>query len=313
MAKGFTEEFVQINGLTQYFLHIANESKDVAIMLHGGPGIPNSFAAYYHQPYLDFCNVVYYDQRGAGKTQQKSKTKPEDISLDFLVEDLKHTIQYVKEKYNSDRVFLIGHSAGSMLGTQYIIKYPQDVAGYIGFGQMVDSLAAEKTWFPHLKEAVLNSGNKKDIKKVQKVSEDFPDLPLDEYVAVTILLTQLEMKYGYKVNDAVEIYRKSPIMTFADGVQMVQMGAGGKIAKKLLGEVIFGCDFRATTEYQVPVYYILGRHDEWTPSTQAAEYFETIQAPRKGLYWIEDAGHMVDTDNPKAFFAAIKEIVFDIP
>ena len=46
----------------------------------------------------------------------------------------------------------------------------------------------------------------------------------------------------------------------------------------------------------------------WTQSTAAAEYFETINAPQKGLYWIEDAGHMIDTDNPSAFWSTIKEI-----
>ncbi|MCL2438278.1 MAG: alpha/beta hydrolase [Coriobacteriia bacterium] len=311
MTKNYTEEFVSINGISQYFLHLPRDSKNVLLMLHGGPGIPNSFAAYFHQPYLDFCNAVYYDQRGAGKTQQKNKTKPEDLSMDVLVEDLRQTVQYVKEKYETDRIFLAGHSAGSMLGTEYIIKYPNDVAGYIGYGQMVDSEAAEKSWFPHLKAAVLKSGKKSDIKKVNSVSTDFPDLPRDEYVKATVLLTGLEFKYSFKVNEVTQIYRKSPIMTFKDAIQMVQMNTGGKISQKLLGDVIYGCDFRDVTEYQVPIYYILGRYDEWTPSTIVAEYFEAITAPKKGLYWIEDAGHMVDTDNPEAFFEAVKEILTD--
>lgn len=46
-----------------------------------------------------------------------------------------------------------------------------------------------------------------------------------------------------------------------------------------------------------------------TSSIIAAEYFETIKAPKKGLYWIEDAGHLPDTDNPSAFSNAIKDII----
>ena len=78
--------------------------------------------------------------------------------------------------------------------------------------------------------------------------------------------------------------------------------------QKLYGEVLFGYDIRNIKEYQLPLYYILGRHDEMTSSTLAAQYFETISAPKKGLYWIEDAGHLMDTDNPSAFFSAIREI-----
>jgi len=311
MTKNFTEEYVPINGISQYFLHIKNESESeyVAIMLHGGPGIPNSYLAYYHQPYLDFCNVVYYDQRGAGKTQLKSKSKPESLSMDIMVEDLKETVQYVKEKYNTDKIFLVGHSCGSTLGTQFAIKHPGDICGYIGYGQEVSFERQHRTWFEHLKSAVMKAGDKKDIKKVTTVDKNFPNIPKDEFVKQTIMLTGLESKYGYTAVDYLKLYRKSPTIAIRDSIQLVAMNTGSKISKKLLGDVYHGIDISDIKEYQVPIYYILGRHDEWTPSTIAAEYFETIMAPKKGLYWIEDAGHFMDTDNPTAFFGAIKEII----
>jgi pimeloyl-ACP methyl ester carboxylesterase len=57
------------------------------------------------------------------------------------------------------------------------------------------------------------------------------------------------------------------------------------------------------------MYFILGRHDEMTSSAIAAAYFNQIEAPKKGLYWIKNAGHLVDTDNPADFFAAVKNIL----
>jgi hypothetical protein len=45
MPKNFTDEYVAINGISQYFLHISSPHKDVIIMLHGGPGLPNSHTA----------------------------------------------------------------------------------------------------------------------------------------------------------------------------------------------------------------------------------------------------------------------------
>lgn len=309
MANKYIDEYVLINGMWQYFLHIPNESKDVAIMLHGGPGIPNSYLAYYHQPYLDFCNVVYYDQRGAGKTQLKNKTKPEGLSMDIMVEDLKETVKYVKEKYQADSVFLIGHSCGSTLGTQFILKYPGDVSGYIGYGQEVSFEAQHRSWFEHLKLLVLKSGNKKDEGKIARVDKNFPSISKAEFVKQTTMLTGLEAKYGFKVVDYIQLYRKSPIMTFRGSIQLISMNIGNKISQKLLGDVYHGIDISHIKEYQVPVYYILGRHDQWTPSKIAEEYFDTISAPKKGLYWIEDAGHFIDTDNPSAFFHTIKEIM----
>ena len=305
MTKNFTEEYVSINGIEQYFLHISNDSKDVIIMLHGGPGAPNSYLAYYHQPYLNFCNVVYYDQRGAGKTRLKNKTKPESLSYDILVEDLNQTIQYVKDKYQADRIFLLGHSCGSVLGTQYVLRYPHDVDGFIGYGQVVAQGVYERVWYEHLKEAVLKAGNKKDIKKINAVDADFPNIGREKYLDTYHLLSSLEPKYGYKVNDWMKLYMKSPIMSFfRDGRIMMD---AEKFNRNLMGEM-YDYDIRSIKDYQVPIFYVLGRHDVWTPSTAAAEYFETISAPQKGLYWIEDAGHMIDTDNPSAFWNTIKEI-----
>jgi len=215
----------------------------------------------------------------------------------------------VKEKYKTDRVFLVGHSCGSTLGTQYIIKYPHDVCGYIGYGQEVAFEPQHRIWYEHLKAAVLKSGNQKDIKKINAVNETFPNLPRDEFVKTTTMLTGLESKYGFQVVDYVQLYRKSPIMTPRGMIQLIQMNSGCKISRKLLGDVFHGLDIRNITEYQVPVHYILGRHDEWTPSPLAAAYFETFKAPKKSLHWIEDAGHMIDTDKPAAFFGIVKEII----
>jgi len=305
MAK-YVEEYVLINGISQYFLHLPGTGKDVVIMLHGGPGLANSCIAYCQEPYFDFCNVVYYDQRGAGKTQLKNNSTPDSLSLDILLEDLKQTIEYVQQKYAGGSVFLLGHSWGTMLGTQYIIRYPQTVAGYIGHGQVVATATQDRSWYEHLKTLVLKSGDQKDIETFHSVNDTFPNIARQEFVKASFLLGELEYKYGFRANDVFEIYSKSPIWSTEDEIQLVQ---SEELNQKLYGEVFIGYDIRAITEYQTPVYYVLGRRDEWTTSTIAAGYFETIQAPKKGLYWIEDAGHLTDTDNPSAFFAAIKKII----
>jgi len=300
----FEEDYASINGISQYFLHLPGAGESVVIMLHGGPGIPNSYAAHYHQPYLSFCNTIYYDQRGSGKTQLKNSCTPESLSLDTLLEDLKQTIQYVKNKYQTDKIFLAGHSWGTVLGTQYILKHPHDVSGYIGYGQLVSTSVQDRIWYEHLKEKILKLGKKDDIKKLSAVACSFPNLTRDEFDKATAQLSELEAIYGYKASDWVEIYQKSPLMTPRDWNVIEE-----DFSQKLAGDVFHDYDISSIHDYQVPLYYILGRHDNWTSSVIAAEYFETINAPKKGLYWIEHAGHMLDTNNPTDFFNAIKEII----
>jgi len=249
MNKKYTEEYVQINGILQYFLHIQNPSDAVVIMLHGGPGLANSYIAYYLQPYLDFCNVVYYDQRGAGKTQIKNKTAPEDLAMDNLLEDLKQTIEYIKQKYKTDKIFLAGHSWGSMLGTQYILKYPQTVTGYIGYGQVIDGAIQDRSWYAYLKAEVLKSGNEEAIKALNSVNAHFPNVASDKYFDEYYALFELSLnfKYEFMANDVFEIYSKSPIWTAEDEAHVSDTE---KLNGKLYNEVLLGYDISHVKTYR---------------------------------------------------------------
>jgi len=308
MNKNFIEEYVQINGIEQYFLHLPSDSDDVVIMLHGGPGLANSYVAYYQQPYVDFCNVVYYDQRGAGKTQIRNQSTPESLSLDVMLEDLRQTITYIKKKYNTSKIYLAGHSWGSMLGTQYVLTYPNDVAGYIGYGQGVPNSKQDRHYYEFVKAEVMKSGNLEHISAFEQVSESFPNVPRENYFEQYNIVAGIGFGLGYDfmVNDVFEIYANSPTWKDADAInaEIVE-----KLNEKLYAEILYDWEVDEEKSYTVPVYYILGRHDEMTSSVIAAEYFETIKAPQKKLYWIEDAGHLLDTDNPSAFFKVIKEIL----
>jgi pimeloyl-ACP methyl ester carboxylesterase len=307
MNKNVIEEYVPINGIAQYFLHVLNENKDVVIMLHGGPGLANSYAAYFHEPYCGFCNMVYYDQRGAGKTQIKNQTGAEALSFDALLEDLRQTVAYVKEKYATDRIFLAGHSWGSMLGTQYVLTYPGDVAGYIGYGQGVPGGEQDRRYYEFVKSEIMKLGNHEHIAAINQVSESFPNIPREDYFEQYNIIAGLGFGCGYDftARDVFEVYANSPTWTQEDAQVSESVE---NLNEKLYAEVLFNWNV-STLDYAVPVYYILGRHDEMTSSVIAAEYFKQIKAPKKGLYWIENAGHLMDTDNPADFFAAVKDIL----
>jgi len=310
--KKFIEEYVQINGIFQYFLHYPSPQKEVIIHLHGGPGSSAANFTHVLSPFWDFCNVVYYDQRGAGRTQKKNKSSPEDLTLEILIADLKQTISYIKEKYETDRIILLGQSWGTVLGTQYILKYPDDVICYIGTGHVIDERRSMKIGYDKLKEVIENKGNKKDIRKITEM-QDYPCIKVEDknYVATEAKFFLLKTKYGLtlKTGKLLKIILKSPVFKLGDILLMIQ---GPKTNINLM-KWLTGYSIWDTTEYSVPVFYLLGKDDWQTPSTLAAEYFEKINAPQKGLYWVENAGHATDADNPASFYKAVKEIIAQLP
>ena len=310
-VKNFSEEYVEINGIHQYFLHYYSPQKEVIIHLHGGPGSSMANAAYFYGPVLDCCNVVFYDQRGTGKTQKKSKSKPEDLTIDNLLNDLKHTITYIKKKYATDRVILLGQSWGTVLGTQYILKHPSDVIGYIGTGHCVDTRRDMRVIYAKLEQLIEHKGNKNDAKKLMTM-RNLPTMSVGDkdYVATDMKFTYMKSKYGLnlKTGKLLKIMFKSPIFKLSDIVRMIKgVKLNFNLTKWLTDYSVWD-----TLDYATPVFYILGRNDWQTSSALASEYFEKINALQKKLFWVENAGHVADLDNPAEFFAALKEIVIQL-
>jgi pimeloyl-ACP methyl ester carboxylesterase len=164
----------------------------------------------------------------------------------------------------------------------------------------------DRSWYEHLRDSVLQANNKGEIKKLNTISNSYPNIDSESYVKDTKLLSSLDFKHGFKASNWLKIYLKSPVMTLRDGIQMLRATSNNE---NLIKDVLHGYSVLDIVKYKIPVHYILGRHDELTSGVIAAKYFETIEAPQKGLHWIENAGHMPDTDNPSAFFSAIHKII----
>jgi len=306
-VKMYTEEYVPINGINQYFLHYPSSQKEVVLFVHGGPGTPTSSLAYNIKPHWDFCSYVYYDQRGAGRTLKKNKTKAEDLTTEVLLADLKDTISYIKKKYQTDRIILLGQSWGSVLGTQYVLKYPNDVRCYIGNGHVINTRHEMQISYDKLKQTIEDAGAKGDMKKLNKLS-NYPNVTKEKYFGDMYRIGRLQSKYGQAVDSKTwKTMLKSPTAKLSDIYWMLKgMRLNKELACTLLDYSIWD-----VTEYQLPVYYILGRDDWQTPSTLAAEYFEKINAPHKGLHWIENASHITDVDNPVDFCNAVRDILLN--
>ncbi len=91
---------------------------DPIVVVHGGPGLDRS----YLRPGIDVLasghQLVFFDQRGTGESE--SELTDEAINLDRFVED----IDVLREHLGHDRITVLAHSFGSLIGTRYAIRFP---------------------------------------------------------------------------------------------------------------------------------------------------------------------------------------------
>lgn len=308
----FEEEYVAVNGIEQFMLHYP-KAPDVPVLLylHGGPGDFESLFAYeLDEVWGDLFTHVHWDQRGAGKTLRRNKKKGLPESLEQMLDDLHGVVRYLQQKYQVDKVVLLGHSWGSLLGSLYVLDHPENVLSYIGVGQVISTIENERTAYQQVLEKAKNAGNQKHIGVLMQMG----DYPPDDPEALLKLLPQMRKMQaaydngsvsGFGLGDQFKSLRRSPSFRWSDLVSFLRiMRVNRPLHLQMLSFAL--TDF--TPHYQVPIHYILGEEDTIAPTSLGKAYYNTIDAPLKTITVLSGAGHNPMYERPSEFAAALRAV-----
>jgi proline-specific peptidase len=97
------------------------------VLLHGGPGATHHGFHPWFSRARGFARIVYYDQRGCGKSQYRPGPC---YSVDQAVDDL----HQLRTALKIGRWVVLGHSYGGALAQCYAVKYPEDLFGLVLVG-----------------------------------------------------------------------------------------------------------------------------------------------------------------------------------
>lgn len=306
----YLDEYVSINGIEQFLFHLGTSyDNPVMLYLHAGPGSAESLlTGAFQEKWEEIYTVVHWDQRGAGKTLTKN---PNNLpTIDLMLQDLYEVVQYVKKKYNKQKIVLLGHSFGSILGSLFIRKHPKEIAYYIGAAQAIGIVENEKVGYNKVKELIEQADDKKSLKKLEGIGE-YPGNKIDfskEFLKKCNVVRKLQGKYkiGLELGFSIWITMlKSPIFNLSDIIAFIKIPMANEKVLKFLGDFNLRNE---SSEYNVPIYYVLGGSDWQAPYIIAQNYFEQINAPYKKIYIIPNAGHFLMFDQPGLFFDALSEI-----
>lgn len=297
-------ETVEIGGLEQW-LSIRGHDRDnpVLLMIHGGPGfvaMPTSW--YFQRGWEEYFTVVQWDQRGAGKTynlHDPNAVAP-TLTVERMIKDAEEVIAWLREEFDKEKVFVLGHSWGSILGLELALRRPGWLHAYIGIGQAIDGKESERRGYRWVLERARKDGNKTAIRELEALApyaEDDAPLSLEKLYAQRKWLNY----YGGAVHNRnggqaeAAAIRLSPEYSDED-VKNVWM-ANEFSAQHLLLDAL-DADYSGISELQVPVILFNGRHDYNVSQTVAAEWFERVEAPMKQLVWFEHSAHEVMNEEP---------------
>ena len=328
--KGIEElKSIKIGGVEQW-LHIRGRNKDnpVLLYLHGGPGSPMlGFMDAIQRPWEDYFTVVHWDQRQTGKSYYPADDDTAPLTIERFIEDTEEVIQYLRNYLKKDKLFILGHSWGSVLGMHMVKRHPDWLYAYIGVGQVVTKREGERV----LCERLLGHATEhKEDELVARLEAVIPSLAAGYPEAEKTLaentgyvrkelsrLANETMMHHASWDDAITTFNLdrliSPHLTLTDLSNAI---LGDELAA-IRPPYLFTREFinidlptDVGSDFDVPIFFFTGFHDWQVPRVLSDKWFDQIKAPHKELIHFKESSHALVNEEPgKVLVALVNKVL----
>ena len=280
-------------------IRAADPDKPVLLYLSGGPGQSDlAFSRVFAEPWTRDFVVVDLDQRGNGRSYP-AIDPVSSMTIDRAVADVVELTEYLRDRFDERRIYLMGESWGTFLGVLAAQERPDLFHAFIGSGQMVNALETDRRIYADLVAYAEGAGDPALLATVRAMGEppyrDFPwananlltlyDYVYEEYVPSAGYLARGEAAgldpFGalgseYAFIDKANVLR-GLIDTFA-----------------VLYPQLYEVDLRRDAPtLEVPVWILDGAAEAAGRRDLMLEYYDQLAAPAKDLITWEGAAHSV--------------------
>ncbi|MFZ9388540.1 MAG: proline iminopeptidase-family hydrolase, partial [Chitinophagaceae bacterium] len=279
------EGYLDMAGGKIWYRVTGEGDKTPILVMHGGPGAPS----YYLKPLSALGTdrkVIFYDQFGCGRSGTNTDTSY--MTVEYFVDEAKKLVDHLGLK----DFILYGQSWGTMLGTDYYLKYPQGIKAII----LSSPCISIPMW----------------IRDADTLLATLPDS-----IQQAVRTNEAQKTFSNPdYQHAVEVYyqhfvaRKLPWSADIDSTFM----QFGKSYEYMWGP----SEFTATGtlgnydrtgrlgEFKVPTLFITGEFDEARPST--VRYYQSL-VPGAKFEVIKNAAHATMHDQPEENNRVIREFI----
>lgn len=307
-------QFIELGGVQQNIrIRTTDEKLPVLLFLHGGPGVcDRGWVLKYQSDLAHVATMVCWDQRGAGLSYDRHA--PTDVlTVERFVDDAAELCVWLKNRFGKQKVLIVGHSWGSLLGTLLAQKYPRHIAAYIGMGQFVDGPENETLSYEFVIDEAAKRGDQKALRDLARIGP--PQDGLYKSHADMMVQRDYMTKFGGGTYGETESMMKSMVIPLLQSPEyelfdLVKYYNGAmKTLKKMWPEVVSYhlCD--SVPKLDMPVYLTEGRHDYNTPIPIAQKWYDALKAPHKEWIWFEKSAHSPIKEEPEAWGKAVAAII----
>jgi len=292
-------KYIEVGGIQQW-ITIRGEDRNnpVLLFLHGGPGDatnPWGYAGF--RLWLKHFTVVQWDQRGAGRTFGKNRDAPrEAITIARMTQDGVELADVLRKQLGKDKIVLVGHSWGSILGVHMVKARPELFSVFVGTGQVGDQATSYTVAHQELLKKAAALGDERALRELREVGPP-------PYADGRGYGVQRRWSNFFEGADAF-IASMMGFALVAPGYTLRDLNDwfDGQIvsSQRLVPQTSTLEAGTLTGDFAVPVLVIQGAEDFTTPTRLARSFVDSIRAPAKWFVTI-DGGHFAVFMKTSAF------------
>ncbi len=283
--------FVRVNG-TKLFFDVDGEGvtpdgetmreKPTVVLVHGGPGADHSVSKPYFSQLTDIAQVIYYDQRGNGRSDL---CKQDTWNLAQWGDDLKGLC----DTLGIENPIIIGTSFGGFVTLSYATNYPEHAAGIALIS------TAAKVEFSSVYDAFERLGGE----VIREISEAYWQNPTDEGRA--LYKDRCVPFYSFTKDSSIDWMRR---VLWRNETALWFNGPKNEHGRM---------DFRGDlSKIRCPTLIMVGEDDPITPP----EFSDTIAAglTQDQVEYIKfkNCGHGVVRDQPEKALKALRRFILSV-
>lgn len=165
-AAAQTSGYVTTTDNARLFYKIIGRGRDTVIAIHGGPGMDLESIYGDFTPLAAKHVVIFYDQRGGGKSELPADTMR--LVAPRQIQDLDELRRHFKLR----KVTLVAHSYGPLLAASYALAHPDAVARMVFFGPVPPYRGDFSTRYGAALNARLDNAQRAAMRTASRVQND---------------------------------------------------------------------------------------------------------------------------------------------
>jgi proline iminopeptidase len=271
-------------GPARLYCRVVGEGPPI-VVLHGGPDFDHTYLLPELDRLADVCRLVYYDQRGRGRSAQG--VDPDDVTIQTEVADLDGLL----DALHHESVAILGHSWGGALAMEYATRHPERVSHLILLNSAPASAEDARRLRQHFREARPPG----DVERMEEIASSpaYRSGDLDAEAAY------------YRLHFRIALWRPEQVDEIV-GRLRAHFSEEGILTARAIEERLYddtwnreGYDLVPKLRCLVIPALVLHGEDDFVPLELVARIAEAL--PNGRLVVLPECGHFAYLESPAAF------------